>query len=192
MTVTQETHSEALVRLLQVARESGVQLKTDHEGHFWATSVSEPGRLYAVSESSCGCRGFAAHGRCRHLAALLSHLGKLEAAVKAPVIELRHTAGGWVDDDLTPAGMVRWVRASTSLLIGGVEEVRVTGDDTAIVATFRPGTVSATDLKVLGSHFATVTHYARMLDPEGFEAALAAAEMFAPSEFLEEAELVAA
>jgi hypothetical protein len=82
-TVT-ETYTDAMLRLLQVARESGVQLKRTTEGEFWATSVSEPGKLYPVTATSCGCRGFHAHGRCRHLAALLSHQGKLES----PIVEL--------------------------------------------------------------------------------------------------------
>ncbi len=76
-TVT-ETREDALRRLLEVAKESGVRLGVDHAGDYWATSVSEPGRLYPVGPESCGCRGFATHRRCRHLAALWSHLGFLD------------------------------------------------------------------------------------------------------------------
>ena len=47
----------------------------DTDGEYWVTSISEPGRLYRVSPESCGCRGFATHRRCRHVAALWSYLG---------------------------------------------------------------------------------------------------------------------
>ncbi len=72
-----ESRTDALRRLLVVAKESGVRLGVDHHGDFYATSVSEPGRLYPVGPESCGCRGFATHRRCRHVAALWSHLGYL-------------------------------------------------------------------------------------------------------------------
>jgi hypothetical protein len=111
---------------------------------------------------------------------------------KAPIVELQHTPGEWMDDELTPAGMVRWVKVRTSLLIDGVEEVRVTGDDDKVSAVFRPGRESAKDLHVLSSHFDTVVHFARTLDSVGYELALAAAEMFPAEEFLEEATVVAA
>ena len=73
--VRHETREAALRRLLEIARESGVRLGVDHAGDYWATSVSEPGRLYPLTPESCGCRGFATHRRCRHVAALWSHLG---------------------------------------------------------------------------------------------------------------------
>ena len=73
-----ESRTDALRRLLVVAKESGVRLGVDHHGDFWATSVSEPGRLYPLTPESCGCRGFQTHRRCRHLAALWSHLGYLD------------------------------------------------------------------------------------------------------------------
>ena len=75
-----ETREAALRRLLTIARESGVRLGVDRDGDFWAASVSEPGRLYPVGPESCGCRGFATHRRCRHVAALWSHLGWLDLA----------------------------------------------------------------------------------------------------------------
>ncbi len=53
-----ETREQALRRLLLIARESGVRLGVDHAGDYWATSVSEPGRVYPVGPESCGCRGF--------------------------------------------------------------------------------------------------------------------------------------
>ncbi len=70
-----ETREDALRRLLQIARESGVRLLRDDSGEMWTTSVSDPDWLHKVEPDSCGCRGFARAGRCRHVAALLSHLG---------------------------------------------------------------------------------------------------------------------
>jgi len=75
MTTTVETRDQALRRLLRIARESGVRLLRDDAGEMWATSVSDPGWLHKVEPDSCSCRGFARVGRCRHVAALRSHLG---------------------------------------------------------------------------------------------------------------------
>jgi len=79
-----ETRTDALRRLAQVARESGVKLMRDEHGEYWATSVSEPGWLYGVTPESCGCRGFATHRRCRHVAALHAHLGWLDPEPTPP------------------------------------------------------------------------------------------------------------
>ncbi len=84
MNTTVETRTDALRRLAQVARESGVKLMRDSEGEMWATSVSEPGWLYRLEPDSCGCRGFAMHRRCRHVAALHAHLGYLDPAPTPP------------------------------------------------------------------------------------------------------------
>ncbi len=81
---TVETRTEAMRRLLDVARESGVRLGMDSNGEYWATSVSEPGWLYGVTPESCGCRGFAMHRRCRHVAALWSHLGYFDPEPTPP------------------------------------------------------------------------------------------------------------
>ena len=75
---TTESRTDAMRRLLEVAKESGVRLGVDHAGDYWATSVSEPGRLYPLTPDSCSCRGFATHRRCRHVAALWAHLGYLD------------------------------------------------------------------------------------------------------------------
>ncbi len=84
MITTIETRTEALRRLAQVARESGVRLLRDDAGEMWTTSVSEPGWLYKVEPDSCGCRGFAMYRRCRHVAALLSHLGYFDPEPEPP------------------------------------------------------------------------------------------------------------
>jgi len=79
-----ESRTDALRRLAQVARESGVKLMRDTDGEYWATSVSEPGWLYRLEPDSCGCRGFAMHRRCRHVAALHAHLGWLDSPEPTP------------------------------------------------------------------------------------------------------------
>ena len=106
--VRHETREAALRRLLEIARESGVRLGVDHAGDYWATSVSEPGRLYPLTPESCSCRGFATHRRCRHLAALWSHLGYLDpepdpAGAALPDCPSCHDAG------LIDAPRSRWV-----------------------------------------------------------------------------------
>jgi hypothetical protein len=86
-----ESREDAMRRLLVVARESGVQLKRDDAGDLWATSVSEPGRLYRVDPDSCGCRGFQAYRHCRHVAALHSHLGWLDEPDASKTVTTHNT-----------------------------------------------------------------------------------------------------
>ncbi len=110
ITTTTESRTDAMRRLLEVARESGVKLLKDDRGEMWATSVSEPGRLYFVTPESCGCRGFATHRRCRHVAALWSHLGYLTdpdpAGAARPRCEVCLDAG------LIDAPRSRWIGGS--------------------------------------------------------------------------------
>ena len=70
-----ETKRTALTRLLAKARTEGVKLVRDQDGRHFATSTSTPGRRYLVTGYSCTCRGFIAHQRCKHLAALLAAKG---------------------------------------------------------------------------------------------------------------------
>jgi len=76
--VRHETREDAMRRLLVIAKETGVRLLRDDAGEMWTTSVSDPGWLHKLEPGSCSCRGFARAGRCRHLAALWSHLGWLD------------------------------------------------------------------------------------------------------------------
>jgi hypothetical protein len=181
-----ETEAHAMRRLLAKARAEGIKLGQDPAGRFWASSTSQPGRWYAVTAISCNCKGFAGHQRCKHLAALHAHLGWLTDDQPEPptsAVTLQHTEGGWVDDELTPAGMLRYVKPRTSILVDGVEELRISGED-RVSAVFRPGTVHATDLNVRSTHFDTVVHYVRMLAPEAVDRLLSDAELFRADEFL--------
>ncbi len=108
MVVTVETRTDALRRLAQVARESGVRLMRDTNGDYWATSVSEPGWLYAVTPESCGCRGFATHRRCRHVAALHAHLGYLDPEPTPPAESSCPTCNGTGSECGTVASGRSW------------------------------------------------------------------------------------
>ncbi len=73
-----ETERTALTRLLAKAQAEGVTLIKDRDGRHFASSVSQPGTRHYVTGYSCDCRGFAAHQRCKHLAALLAAKGWLQ------------------------------------------------------------------------------------------------------------------
>ncbi len=66
---------QALVRLVARARQDGIRLFRDRSGRYFASSASRPGQLHYVTGYSCDCRGFVAHGRCKHHAALMTALG---------------------------------------------------------------------------------------------------------------------
>ena len=81
MLQTRETRTDALVRLAAKARHEGVQLFRDRaDGRYYASSASTPGTRYMVTGYSCECRGFVAHGRCKHYAALMAALGWIEGS----------------------------------------------------------------------------------------------------------------
>jgi hypothetical protein len=70
-----ESREQVIHRLAAKARREGVQVLQDDRGRWWASSVSQPGQLHAVTAVSCDCAGFAHHGHCKHHSALLVHLG---------------------------------------------------------------------------------------------------------------------
>jgi hypothetical protein len=107
--IRHETHEQALARLLGVARESGVKLLHDDVGDYFATSVSEPTLLHRVSPDGCSCRGYLFHGRCRHLAALLAHLGQLDPNPEPPATVCPQCHGTGV---LEVVHHARWVGGS--------------------------------------------------------------------------------
>ena len=122
-----ETERTALIRLLTKAKAEGVKLLRDQDGRHYASSTSTPGRRYLVTGYSCTCRGFVAHQRCKHHAALLSALGWLQGDPKpdpAPMaITLAH-----VDGHYSLAVDPEWVEPVTTIQIDGDDKVRVTGD----------------------------------------------------------------
>ena len=79
-----ETERTALTRLLAKAQAEGVKLLRNQDGRHYALSVSQPGTLHYVTAYSCDCRGFVAHQRCKHLAALLAAKGWL-AGSQSPI-----------------------------------------------------------------------------------------------------------
>jgi hypothetical protein len=121
---TVETREQALRRLLAVARECGTRILRDHEGRYYATSASEPDLLHPVSPESCSCRGFLAHGRCRHVAALLDHLGQLPDPTPVGMkITCAHVEGHYGLEDEP-----QWHEPRTELMVDGQVKIRITGD----------------------------------------------------------------
>lgn len=85
VTTQPESREDALIRLADQARTSGVKLYQDRlDGRFYASSRSQPGTFHRLSGFSCSCRGFLQHGRCAHLAALHSALGWLDIPDPTP------------------------------------------------------------------------------------------------------------
>ncbi len=67
---------EAIRRLGEKARAEGVQLFRDaRDDRYYASSVSQPGKMHYLTGVSCDCMGFASHGRCKHHSALVVTLG---------------------------------------------------------------------------------------------------------------------
>ena len=122
-----ETERTALTRLLAKAKAEGVKLLRDQDGRHYASSVSRPGTRHYVTAYSCDCRGFIAHQRCKHLAALLSALGWLPGTPEpdpAPMtITLAH-----VDGHYSLAADPQWMEPQTEILVAGDVKVRITGD----------------------------------------------------------------
>jgi hypothetical protein len=122
---TVETREQALKRLLTVARECGTRILRDQEGNSYATSGSEPDLLHPVTPESCSCRGFMAHRRCRHIAALLDHLGQLLDPTPSPSTKITcaHVEGHYgLEAD------PQWHEPRTELLVDGEVKVRIVGD----------------------------------------------------------------
>ncbi len=87
-----ETREEAIARLAQRARESGVAIRRDCTGRYYVSSASQGGQWHYCTAISCDCRGFAAHGQCMHHSLLLVHLG-------------------WVGDEPEPESSLRTIRS---------------------------------------------------------------------------------
>jgi len=84
---TRETVDEAFHRLAAEARRMGITVYRvqGSKGPAWfSPSSSRPGVAHALTAVSCDCEGFLRWQRCRHLAALLDHLGWLPAGDPDP------------------------------------------------------------------------------------------------------------
>ena len=127
-----ETERTSLLRLLAKARAEGVKLTRDQDGRHYATSTSTPGRRYLVTGYSCTCRGFIAHQRCKHLAALLAAKGWLDGTPEptppAPMaITLAHVSAHY-SLDADP----QWMEPFTEIVVDGEPKIRITGDTYAL------------------------------------------------------------
>ncbi|MEJ7900502.1 MAG: hypothetical protein WKF63_01575 [Thermomicrobiales bacterium] len=121
-----ETERTALTRLLAKAKAEGVKLLRDQDGRHYASSVSRPGTRHYVTAYSCDCRGFVAHQRCKHHAALLSALGWLQGDPEPDpgmAITCAHV-GAHYSLEADP----EWREPRTEILVDGDVKVRITGD----------------------------------------------------------------
>ncbi len=82
---------EDLHRLAAKAEQGGSRILhvAGTDGHV-ATSATSP-TAYAVTVNGCGCKGFAAWGRCGHWALLLSECGMLPDLEPDVVVDERHS-----------------------------------------------------------------------------------------------------
>ena len=121
-----ETERTALTRLLAKAKAEGVKLIRDQDGRHFASSTSTPGRHYLVTGYSCTCRGFVAHQRCKHHAALLSALGWLQGDPEPDpgmAITCAHVGAYY-----TLAAEPEWMEPRTEILVDGDVKVRIVGN----------------------------------------------------------------
>jgi hypothetical protein len=162
-----ETERTALTRLLAKARAEGVKLTRDQDGRHYATSTSTPGRRYLVTGYSCTCRGFIAHQRCKHLAALLAAKGWLDGTPDpdpAPMaITLAHVDGHY-SLDAEP----EWMEPFTTILVDGEPKIRITGDTYGLAVDWLENDRPIDDLTgAMPSdldHYGAVDYWIRSLD----------------------------
>jgi hypothetical protein len=127
-----ETTDQARRRLAQKARESGVTLRHDPDGRWYASSISQPGTWHYVTGFTCDCLGFGRVQRCMHHSALLVHLGWLaESDPLGPAPATPSTASS-LPVPASDVGTQDWQQRVTSIVIDGVETIRVTGDGDAL------------------------------------------------------------
>jgi hypothetical protein len=65
-------------RLAEEAERRGIRILVEPiSGEHYATSATDPTRLYRLTHYSCTCKGFLTWQRCTHHSLLLAHLGWL-------------------------------------------------------------------------------------------------------------------
>jgi len=123
----EETERQALTRQLAKRKAEGVQIRRDHkDGRHYASSTSKPGHWHLVAGYSCDCRGFVAHQRCKHHAALLAAKGWLGGTPEPDsgmAITCAHT-DGYYSLDRAP----EWQEPRTDFMVDGDVKVRIVGD----------------------------------------------------------------
>jgi len=189
-----ETERTALARLLAKARAEGVKLTRDQNGRHYASSVSTPGRRYLVTGYSCTCRGFIAHQRCKHLAALLAAKGWLHGAPEPDpglTITCAHTDGHY-SRDREP----EWVEPRTEILVDGESKVRIVGDTCGLLVHWIENGRPIDDLTGCTpsymDHYGAVAYWIEALDTRvPAHVAMQSAGLFPAGEFVD-AEPVAA
>ncbi len=190
-----ETERTALTRLLAKARAEGVKLTRDQDGRHYATSTSTPGRRYLVTGYSCTCRGFIAHQRCKHLAALLAAKGWLEGTPEpdpAMAITLAHT-GGHYSLDRAP----EWMEPRTEILVDGDVKVRIVGDTFGLsvhwIENGRPIDDLTGATPSFLDHYGAVAYWIEALDTRvPAHVAMQEAGLFSDGEFVDAEPMVAA
>ena len=149
MTRSTETREAALTRLLCKARTEGVKLYRDtHDGRFYASSASTPGRLYLLTGYSCECAGFCQHGRCKHYAALMSALGWIDtdpSPAPALVVTVAHNGGFYSLPALNDRGG-EWQPAVSMIAIDGRDVLRITGEGDAVRVVWLEGSRVVDDM----------------------------------------------
>ncbi|MGI8405296.1 MAG: hypothetical protein ACR2OE_11140 [Thermomicrobiales bacterium] len=166
---TSETSEQALERLLAKARTEGVQLFRDRsDGRHYASSVTTPGRLYYVTGYSCECRGFVAHGRCKHHSALLAALGWTGVdpdpigTIRVVHVGGHDAAGGW----LVGNGEPEWQEPVSSIYEDGSEMIRITGEGFGVRVVWLEHGKTVDDMTSVtgyGSHYQTVAYWLKAL-----------------------------
>jgi len=189
-----ETERTALTRLLAKAKAEGVTLMRDQDGRHFASSVSAPGKFHYVTGYSCDCRGFVSHGRCKHLAALLSALGWLPGAPEPDpgmTITCAHTDGHY-----SFAAEPEWMEPRTEILVDGDVKVRIVGDTFGLsvhwIENGRPIDDMTGCTPSYMDHYGAVAYWIAALDARvPAHVAMQEAGIFPAGEFVD-AEMVAA
>jgi len=166
-----EGDEQAMIRLLAKARQEGIRLYRDSsDGRHYASSSSMPGRLHYLTAYSCTCKGFIAHGRCKHHSALLAALGWLgtspeptpDEKIRVVHIGGHYAAGGW----LVGNGDPEWQEPVSSILENGAEMIRITGEGFGVRVVWLDHGKTVDDMTSTtpyGNHYQTVLYWLKAL-----------------------------